>query len=230
MMLVAMKSKTRGATQADMCKFLQGLKAWSSQYARDASDLLLPETKLFADDAVVRAEHDKWATAGCNATLIANLFVDAPELTQVTLNCLQAEMLAVVDQLDRNSKQYLVGYKIARLFADETPSESIMLRREHMLNCPTTTDVMEGLYGHLDYEMTLTKTLSLKTVTGMSAWRFNKVRDFLRSLPAPLVDVIFSLGRFFAKHTHGERANNLEMAHTGKRQMDVDKEAANKLK
>ena len=230
-LLVAIKSKTRGATQADLCKFLQDLKTFATRYSNNGSALLLPETKLFSDDAVVRREHDKWAAHGSTQAMIDKLFEPAPELRDITITCLEAEMLAVIGQLDSNSSSYLAGGKIAKLFDPNEPqTPETIVRREHMLTCDLSADDMERLYGLLSYDMDLTKTLKLKTVSGMSAWRYNNIRDWLLRLPPCMSDMIFSMARFLARHTHAERENNLEAAHAGKMQMMIDKEATNKIK
>ena len=227
-MLVGIKSKERAATQADLCKFLQNLRAWALRYSVDASDLLLSDTKLFDDDAVLQAEHRKWATHGSMPILIANLFIPDPDTRDVAIQCLQAEMCAIVDELDANSGQYLQGGKIATLFDPNTPqTEDVVLRREHFLHTPLSTDYMESLYGFLDYDLTLNKNLTVKTGSGMAAWRFNEVGEWIETLHPELADIIWSLARYFADETHNERRDNLDAAHAGKLQSLLDKEAAN---
>ena len=193
--------------------------------------MLLPDTILFGDDAVLQAEHHKWATFGSMPILIANLFVPDPDTRDVTIQCLQAEMCAIVHELDTNSAEYLQGGTIATLFDPNTPqTEDILLRREHFLHTPLSTDYMESLYGFMDYDLTLSKNLTVKTGSGMAAWRFNEVGEWIQTLHPTLTDIIWSLARYFADQTHKERRNNLDAAHEGKLQSLLDKEDANKKK
>ena len=228
---MGIKSKARAATQADLCTFVQKLRIWALEYSEDASDLLLSDTILFDDDAILQAEHNKWATSGSMSILIANLFVPDPDTRDVTIHCLQAEMCAIVHELDANSADYLQGGQMATLLNPNTPqTEDDLVRRGHILHTPLSTDYIESLFGYMDDSLTLHRNLTVKTGSGMAAWRFNEVGKWIQTLHPELSDIIWSLARYFAEHTHHERRDNLDAAHEGKLQSLLDKEDANKKK
>ena len=55
-LLVTWKSKVRATTQQDMCTQIGLLARFAVAAVQDASFMLTPEVRLFADDAVAHAE------------------------------------------------------------------------------------------------------------------------------------------------------------------------------
>ena len=106
-LLCAFKSKRRAATQLDVCTFLVELQLFCIRLQRDATFLLDTDEKLLDGDAVLQGVYNQWARARTRGVLIANLMRPDPETRDMTLTCLQAYATAILDQLQKNSTEYL---------------------------------------------------------------------------------------------------------------------------
>ena len=227
-LLCALKSNTRAATQADVCKFLTQLRDFCVRMREDATFLLDPAgEKLFSDDPIVWRVYNRWSTTKTNRVLIPNLLRADPETRDMTISCLQAYAGTTIEQLHSNSSEYLPGGKINNLLITPVAnlSHDQLRRRKHLLTCPTTSDPMERVFGVFDYDLTSHTNLSLETATGMTCYRMNRTREWLQSLPSDLQKLVFDLCRRLYSKTRKERRDIFTAAIDGKHLHRLEKAA-----
>ena len=78
----------------------------------------------------------------------------------------------VLDQLHKNSADYLPGGEFHVLFRSWDPTESQKDRIEQLRAAPTTSDSMERVFGQLDHVVATTPNLTLSTASGMTCYRY----------------------------------------------------------
>lgn len=228
-LLCALKSKVRAATQADVCMFLAQLKDFCVCMKEDATFMLDVEgQKLFGEDTVVQRVHKRWCTTKNNRVLISNLLRADSETEDMTITCLQAYAASTIKQLDSNSAEYLPGGKINTLVttsvADLSPQQ--LQRRKHVLTCPTTSDPIERVFGIFDYDLTAHTNLSMISASGMTCYRMNRTREWLEeSLPSKIRTLVIDMSRRMFSKTLHERNNMFKSAIDGKHRKRLEKMA-----
>ena len=229
-MLEALKSKRRLATQSEVCTFLVKLQEFCTRMQQDASFLLDTDEKFLSDDDIVQSVYNHWSCKRTNATLIDNLFRPDAESRDITISCLEAYAQSVLEQLQKNSTEYLVGGKKHTLLTTPVANLSAEQRRQrkHLMTCPTTSDPMERVFGVFDYDLTDHTNLSLGTAAGMTCYRMNKTREWTECLPPAMQTIIYNLCRRFYRQTTKQITGSYTAAAEVKYRHQLSKVAGNK--
>ena len=236
--LTAIKSKVRASTQEDMCKFMTDMREFGVRMSEDASFMLdAAGDKLFGDDTVLYQQYNLWSQSNNNRILIDKLYEPNPPTRDLTITMLQAFGTAMVEQIDRNSSEYLAGGVIFDVFnCPGPPTLEQQQRRDHLLSTPLSADSMERVFGVLDYSISNTANMSLQTASGITAYRLNKTEEWLRSLHPRILNLVCNICRRMFAKTLKERRDNFNLAVEGKHQLrltdkaEADRKRHNKIR
>ena len=179
--LIAIKDGERAANQKDACVFMVRLRKVMVDGMLDSTFLMNADFALF-DDAVVMGIRNRWRTKGQNDRLHSNLFLADEETRETTLSCLQAMCQAVIKQIDTNSADYLPGGVHYDLLLKVSPTEEEKAQISRFLTVSLTSDPMEQVYSHMDYDYRAQFNIKLGTAAGKTAFRANKTMECYEGL------------------------------------------------